>query len=579
MAERAHIHLAADENYIPTGLPGGFFIYDAEGDQEIFFAEQNVIELFGCKDIAEFRDFTHNSFLGMVHPDDVGKVSNDIEAQTLSTDKSHDYVRYRILTKQGETRYVEDFGHLLHGEGGRKFFYVYIVDVDADEYYNRNANSFAESQLINNLQDVDRLTGLMNMRAFYDEVGELLGDEQCHRKPLSFVHFDIVNFKVFNEERGFQAGDDLLCRLARILRTEFAGAKIARLSNDHFVVCAPQTVPEVIEHVARVHNDMASGFGARVEVKAGIYALSKDVDEVGVACNHARLACNSVKRRYDRMYSVFDPSLYETLRLQQHVVENVEVAVESGWMHVYYQPIVRIATGKICGYEALARWDDPALGFLPPSRFIGTLEEYHMIDKVDRFVVERVCADLAELRAAGEPLVPVSLNLSRLDFELCDIFELVESWRTRYDIPARLLEIEITESALNGDSQMLSREVTRFRASGYPIWVDDFGSGYSALNNLLNYDFDVLKLDLEFLRTYDEHVRAGELIGHVVQMALDLGVKPLQEGVEREEHLEFLRSIGCELAQGYYYARPMELAASRAFTRAKGLEWEDRSEA
>ena len=135
-------------------------------------------------------------------------------------------------------------------------------------------------------------------------------------------------------------------------------------------------------------------------------------------------------------------------------------------------------------------------------------------------------------------------------------------------------EIEITESALSADSAHFQNEVRRFRKAGYHIWIDDFGSGYSSLNNLLDYDFDVLKLDLVFLRTYDRNPKAAELIKFIVLCANEMGVEPLQEGVETEEHFEFLKSIGCSRAQGYYFAKPMKIEESRAFTREKGMEWE-----
>ena len=214
------------------------------------------------------------------------------------------------------------------------------------------------------------------------------------------------------------------------------------------------------------------------------------------------------------------------------------------------------------------------MGNLSPAQFVPTLEEFHTIDKVDNFVLRRVCEDMAALREAGEPIVPVSVNLSQLDFELCDIFELAEKYRKEFSILPSLLDIEITESALNESSNLLHDEVVRFRDAGYRIWVDDFGSGYSSLNSLLNYDFDVLKLDLEFLRTYDRDPRAGGLIRTIVQGARDFGVEPLQEGVETEEHLAFLREIGCERAQGYLFAKPMPLERSREFTRNQGLDWE-----
>jgi len=567
------MEMRAKENSIPTGFPGGFFVYNATGDEEIFFADQNVIELFGCKTMEEFREHTRNSFKGMVHPEDLGKIENDIMAQTFNSEKKHDYVRYRILTKQGEVRYVEDFGHLLHGKSGAKIFYVYIVDVDQDEYYNHGRNSYAESQILSSNRNTDRLTGLLNMSAFYESAQRKILAQSSEGTHLTFVHFDISNFKIFNENYGFQKGDDLLCRMAYTIRGEFPGADVARFSNDHFVVCTD--AENVRERVEKIHGIMLRILdGIRVEIKAGIYETEEGCREVGLACDHARIACNMVKRRYDKIYGVYEAQLYERLRMQQYVLDHVDLAIEKEYLKIFYQPIIRIKTGKICGYEALARWEDPKMGMLSPAVFISTLEEFHMIHKVDTFIIKKVCEELCHLIEAGEPVVPVSVNLSRLDFELCDIFELTEHFRMQYGLPRNLIDIEITESALTENSAHLQNEVRRFRTAGYQIWIDDFGSGYSSLNHLMNYEFDVLKLDLEFLRTYDEHPDAAKLIRHIIQAALELGIRPLQEGVETKEHLEFLKSIGCKCAQGYYFAKPLPMEKSRAFTREKGMEWE-----
>ncbi len=567
----------SQENRIPTGFPGGFFVYDAEGNEEIYFADQNVIELFGCRDVEEFRQFTHNSFRGMVHPEDIGKIENDILAQTFNSKKKHDYVRYRILTKQGEVRYVEDFGHLLHGEDGRKIFYVYIVDVDQDEYLNGGRNSFAESQIMSMNRNSDRLTGLLNMAAFYECAQKKIEEAAEGNEQLTFIHFDISNFKIFNENNGFQKGDDLLCRMAYTIRGEFPGAEVARFSNDHFVVCTD--AENAAEHVENIHAAMLRALdGIRVEIKAGIYEMEENCREVGRACDHARIACNMIKRRYDKIYGVYEPELYERLRKQQYVLDHIDLAVEREYLKVFYQPIIRIESGKICGYEALARWDDPKAGMLSPAVFINTLEEFHMIHKIDIYIVKKVCEEICRQLESGEPVVPISVNLSRLDFELCDIFDMVEHFRIQYGLPRHLIDVEITESALTENSAHLQNEVKRFRDAGYQIWIDDFGSGYSSLNHLMNYEFDVLKLDLDFLRTYDKHQEAEKLIHHIVQAALEMGIHPLQEGVETEEHLEFLKTIGCEYAQGYYFAKPLPMEESRALTQKKGMEWEGRRE-
>lgn len=563
---------------IPMGLPGGFFIYEAEGDEQILFAEKNVIHLFGCENMEDFRKFTGNTFKGMVHPDDLPKVENEIQAQTTFGDKRHDYVRYRITTKQGKIKYVEDFGHLLHGDNGKSFFYVFIIDVDRDEYLNRSRNSYAEAQILSMNQDIDSLTGLFNMAFFYQKVQMLLSSPENRRMHIAFIHFDISNFKLFNERYGFRLGDELLCEVGHTLHEVFSDGTVARFSDDHFVVCvASMENAGIADRVERVQKQIlqAEEASKRARLKAGIYYLEDTCTEVGLACDHARLACNNIKHRHDMNYCIYDDSLREHLRKQQYVLDNIDQAIKNHDIKVFYQPVIRIATGEICGYEALVRWVDKTMGFLSPADFIDTLEQFHLIHKLDSYVIEQVCIDYQDLKAKGAPLVPISINLSRLDFELCDIFSIIEDTRQKYHVPMNMLDLEITESALNETSSFLKLECEHLHELGYSIWIDDFGSGYSSLNTLTEYPFDVLKLDLVFLRSYDKHKKkTSVLIEYIIKGALGMGISPLTEGVETKEHFEFLKKIGCERAQGYYFSKPQPLQELLVYMKEKGFQWE-----
>ncbi|MBR3525656.1 MAG: EAL domain-containing protein [Lachnospiraceae bacterium] len=561
---------------IPLGLPGGFFIYENGDNDAILYADGNVIQLYGCETLEEFREYTGNSFRGMVHPEDYHKIQNQIQAQTMFGEKRHDYVRYRILTKQGEERYIEDFGHLLHGKNGKSFFYVFIVDVDQNEYLNRNRNSFAEAEILSNNQDTDPLTGLLNMPFFYNSVIRLLNSPSGRRKDISIVHFDIPNFKLYNERNGFRLGDELLCDLARTISEEFRDGIVARFSDDHFVVCATTDREAVVAAVEAVHRKMLRYEEAakRVRIKAGIYYMDDRLTEIGLACDHARLACNSIKGRHDLFYSVYDEMLRDRLRRQQYVADHVDEAIENEYIKVYYQPVVRVQTGEICGYEALVRWIDPQVGMLSPGDFIETLEHFHLIHKLDSYVVERVCKDYGRVIESGDPIVPASINFSRLDFELCDIFDVVEKMREKYNIPRNMLDLEITESALNDNLGHIKAECERMRKLGYQVWIDDFGSGYSSLNTIAEYSFDVLKLDMVFLRNYDHNPKIAPLMSYIIKGARGMGLQPLCEGVETEEHYRFLKEAGCEKAQGYYFGKPMPMDETKAFTMAKGMTWE-----
>ncbi|MBR4201569.1 MAG: GGDEF and EAL domain-containing protein [Oscillospiraceae bacterium] len=561
---------------IPTGLPGGFFVYEAQSPETILFADQNVIRLFGCETFHEFMEYVGSSFQGMVHPEDLYKIENQIQAQTLFGEKRHDYVRYRIITKQGKVRYIEDFGHLLHMENGKSVFYVFIVDVDQNEYLNNNRNSFAEAELLSRNQETDSLTGLFNMSFFYYKIQMMLAQPESWRQQIAFVYFDIPNFKLYNERHGFKLGDELLFDFAKIIRECFAGATAARFSDDRFFVCATGSREEIVSKVENVYKRMllADDINKKVRIKAGIYFQDSRRAEVGLACDHARLACSSIKRRHDVNYCIYDEMLRERLRKQQYVVDHIEEAIEKGYIRVFYQPVIRVRTGEICGFEALVRWIDPQIGMLSPADFIETLEQFHLIHLVDQYVIRKVCSDYREMLDAGKPLVPASVNISRLDFELCDIFSYVEEMRRKYDVPMHMLDLEITESALNDNVGYIKSECDRMRNLGYHIWLDDFGSGYSSLNTIAEYEFDVLKLDMVFLRGFERNEKTATLMKYIMKGANDMKVSPLCEGVETAAHYEFLKQIHCERAQGYFFGKPMPLEEAQAYIAEKGYKLE-----
>ena len=254
--------------------------------------------------------------------------------------------------------------------------------------------------------------------------------------------------------------------------------------------------------------------------------------------------------------------------LGRYVVENIDKAIAENWITVYYQPVVRTITGELCGMEALARWMDPNYGMLPPDSFIGVLEKARLIHKLDSYIIKRACQDYARSMAEDERTVTVSFNLSRLDFKLMDVHSVIEDEIRANRVPRDAFRVEITESVMESDDRTMHEAIDRFWDKGLRVWMDDFGSGYSSLNVLKDYHFDTLKIDMIFLRNFDS--RSREIVKSVVDMSKRLGVHTLAEGVETEEQLEFLKSIGCEKAQGYYIGKPMSYDDVRAYIKEKG---------
>ena len=260
--------------------------------------------------------------------------------------------------------------------------------------------------------------------------------------------------------------------------------------------------------------------------------------------------------------------------ISEYVTSKIDEALRSGWIKVYYQPVIRSLTGDLCGFESLARWEDPEHGRITPDNFISTLEDTNQIYKLDCYMVDRVCSDIHDRISWGEEMVPVSINFSRLDFLICDMLDVVEKAVEKYDIPRDYLHIEITESMVVSDGELMHKVLDSFRAKGYGIWMDDFGSGYSSLNLLKDFNFDVLKLDMKFLSSFT--VKSKAVVKSVVTMAKDIGIFTLAEGVETAEEVEFLKEIGCGRLQGYYYGRPEPLEDVFRHMNEKGVKIEER---
>ena len=255
--------------------------------------------------------------------------------------------------------------------------------------------------------------------------------------------------------------------------------------------------------------------------------------------------------------------------LRQYIKTHIDEALEKGWIQLYYQPVVRALSRTLAGYEALARWQDPVRGLISPAAFIPALEEIHAIHKLDLYMVDQICSLYGPRNDLGFPTVPISFNLSRLDFFDCDIHAEISRRVDRAGVPHGNLAIEITESVFVQDMSVIAPILDQFRQDGYSLWMDDFGSGYSSLNVLKDYAFDTIKLDMEFLRRFSD--RAKVIVESVIRMAKDLNIQTLAEGVETEAQAEFLRSIGCSLLQGFLFSKPFEMTREKVVQKDLGL--------
>lgn len=241
---------------------------------------------------------------------------------------------------------------------------------------------------------------------------------------------------------------------------------------------------------------------------------------------------------------------------EQYILEHFEEAVETGRIKAFFQPIIRTMTGCVCCAEALARWEDATYGLLSPADFIPVLERHDLIYRLDMAMLEQACAMYARLRDSGMELHSFSVNFSRLDFTKPGFCEAVNGVLDAHRAPREAIKIEVTESVLLEERNRFQEVFGAMQSAGYSVWVDDFGSGYSSLGMLQDYRFNLLKIDMVFMRNASPESR--QLVAAIVKTAKSLGILTLIEGVETEEQAQFIRSIGGDTIQGFYYSEPLE---------------------
>lgn len=407
---------------------------------------------------------------------------------------------------------------------------------------------------------VDELTGLLVKKDFLTYGSRIIRDIRCLRSKMDahIVYFNIVNFQLFNDRYGYGEGNTLLKRFGELLRRYFPEHLIARFEADHFYIMSDAADFKGI--AAKIQKELA-GLARNVylEVRTGVAKVDVIEDvPLETYCDYAKMSVDLMKESYKSIGFYVDAYKQQEI-LKNYIVENFRTALEKEWIKLYFQPVIRVLNHELCSMEVLSRWEDPKYGLLAPDVFISTLEDYQLIYYLDTYVIQQACRILRENKRKGEPFFPISFNLSRLDLEKDDgaIFDFIEKCAMQYQIPKSYLNIEITESMIAQNPDFMKQMIAKFHEAGYSVWMDDFGSDYSSLNTLKEYDFDELKIDLKFLRGFNEKSR--RIITAIVEMAKELHIQTLAEGVETQEQYDFLHQIGCEKAQGYLFSKPLPM--------------------
>lgn len=406
----------------------------------------------------------------------------------------------------------------------------------------------------------DALTGLYNKEYFYERVRECL--EKNKEEEYYMVCSDIKEFKLINDVFGTRTGDNILIEIANALKDKsLEGDIYCRLESDKFGLFMKKSrfMEQMFIHYAQEAIRIDSDVSYPVHIYVGVYGITDQSIPVSVMCDRAFMALNSIKEDYRRKIAYYDETLRERGLLEQKLTGELEEALETGQFQIYLQPQM-MAEGRIYGAEALVRWLHPRKGIIPPVEFIGIFEKNGLITKLDQYIWERACMQLKKWKDEGKNGMSLSVNISPKDFYYTDLYHIFTELVEKYDIDPGCLNLEITESAVMMDLEKQLDLIERLQSYGFVVEMDDFGSGYSSLNMLKDIRVDVLKIDMAFLgRTKDEE-RSRKILQMVVALSKQLEVGVIIEGVETEEQVDYLSQIGCDVFQGYFFAKPMQVS-------------------
>lgn len=424
-------------------LTSGICLIGMQPGEPILFVNKGMLKIYHCMDEAEFYCFTGRRFRGMVDSEDYYPVAHMSE-----TDYS-EFVTFRFRTRDDHFRRAEGSASVISLEDGTKAWLLQLIS----------------SELRGSSTQNDPLTGLMGMRLFFKKALQVARRESPQGRLSEYcpTYFNLTNFRLYNSLHGLAAGDHCLKRIAELLRQYFPGDLISHFSADGFGVLAKrEDIFQKIEVICSRVNAYINN--SNIVLKAGVCLLEEDdIHIVRYTFDMAKIACDTIKTDATRCWAIYTREMGVALEKRDFVLENFNTALEKGYIKIYYQPVVRTMTGKICGVEALARWEDPVYGRLTPNVFIPVLEQARLIHKLDGYVLNQVAKQLHYQLANKRPVLPVSVNLSRHDFNLMDPFAVVEKVISRYNLQRDYFRIEVTETALVKEKHNLLRSLKQFQ--------------------------------------------------------------------------------------------------------------------
>ena len=509
-------------------------------------------------DIVNYQFFTEK-----LHPDDY---QNTMNAMLLHMQGKVDVyeIEYRIQAKDKSWRWFYDRGKITQRDVDDYPELISGIVFDITERKEQELSLKKENDFIQDeLKSIDKLTNCANKDAFIIKAKKLIEDTS---KKYAFIMLDIDNFKLINDLFGYDKGDLLLKHIADVLSQHVnQNETFARITGDKFYMLVEYLIKDELEHRVNIIAEdvlkyiFESKPNYKIDVSIGIFEIDNINLSIETMSDRADLAAHVIKGNRNRLYCFYTDDIRNQL-LQDYEIENeMHEALKNGDFKVYLQPKYYFKNEKLAGAEALIRWQNPTKGMIQPNDFIPLFEKNGFVTQIDMFVFEEICKLQNKWKEEGRKPLIISLNQSKIHLYDLSYINKLKAIIDRYKINPGLIELELTESAFFSDIEVIFNATRKLHKLGFRLSIDDFGSGYSSLNLLKDIFVDVVKLDRGFFTKSLNTARGKKIINSVILMAKDLGIETVAEGVETLEQVKFLRRIGCDQAQGFYYDKPMTI--------------------
>ena len=509
----------------------------------------------------------------MIKTDVLSSVISDYLKKEEAYEGYRSYSSHRAVVESERERFKKCVELSTIKEGLRKdkqyFFTIHETDKTGEVRLKRYSYIYIDERVdiivgaredITEFSEKDVLTGGYNRRGFI-RITERLLNEVPDRTKYAVLFFNVKNFKAVNELFGVESGDVVLQNIFRTLtHSKLSPVITARVESDHFV-CLVENKNLDFEELTSVCDNkfVKDGKCMNLIIRCGIFYVEEKPMKISGMIDRAKLAKRYITDEYVQPYMVYDHSMQVAYIDKAKLAGELQEGIAKEQFKVYYQPVIDTQTGKIASAEALIRWIHPDKGFISPALFIPALEENGHISELDFYVLKKVWQFINDRCENNKFVVPISVNLSWMDFydEIMMEKILKEMDRFRENGREHMARFEITETSYAAIRENRSGILESLRIKNAKILLDDFGSGFSSFGMLQDYDFDILKIDMSFIRKIGENPKTKSIVHSIIGMAHEIGIKTVAEGVETEEQVSFLRQSGCDYIQGYYYSKPL----------------------